>query len=241
MEPISNLHNFVARLSGDVLEAMETKFQRPRTYAAGEFLFQTGDPSDAVFQLISGEVNVGNYSPDGKELVLVKLQPGDCIGEGGATDGLPRAAHAVAVTETVARSMSREDFLVLYRQYPEISHQLLLMATQRTRVLINLISDAVLLTLKQRIVRSIKEMHISQSRQSGDGEVYIDISHEELGNKVSASRQSTSKELKYLENQGVISIRYGRIYITDLELLNKMAASLSSYVSIAPLYGKHHQ
>ena len=241
MEPISNLHNFVARLSGDVLEAMEAKFQHPRTYAAGEFLFQTGDESDVMYQLISGHINVGNYSADGKEMVLAKLQPGDCIGEGGVTDGLPRAAHAIAVTEVVAKSITREDFLVLYRQYPEISHQLLLMACQRIRLLMNLMSDAVLLTLKQRIVRSIQEMNISQSHQSGDGQVYIEISHEELGNKVSASRQSTSKELKYLENQGVISIRYGRIYITDLGSLNKMAESMGSYVSIAPLYGEHDQ
>ena len=174
-------------------------------------------------------------------MVLAKLQPGDCIGEGGVTDGLPRAAHAIAVTEVVAKSITREDFLVLYRQYPEISHQLLLMACQRIRLLMNLMSDAVLLTLKQRIVRSIQEMNISQSHQSGDGQVYIEISHEELGNKVSASRQSTSKELKYLENQGVISIRYGRIYITDLGSLNKMAESMGSYVSIAPLYGEHDQ
>jgi len=107
--------------------------------------------------------------------------------------------------------------------------------------LINLLSDAILLTLRQRVVRSIQEMYISQSSRSGDGQVYIEISHEEMGNKISASRQSTSKELKYLENQGVINIRYGRIYIADLELLNKMAASLSSYVSIAPLYGERDQ
>lgn len=241
MEPISNLHNVIARLSGNILEAMEAKFQRPRTYSAGEFLFQSGDKSDAFYQLISGEMNVGNYSPDGKELILVKLQPGDCVGEGGAIDGLPRPVHVIAITEAVVRSMPREDFLSLYRQYPEISHQLLLMATQRTRMLINLLSDAILLTLRQRVVRSIQEMYISQSSRSGDGQVYIEISHEEMGNKISASRQSTSKELKYLENQGVINIRYGRIYIADLELLNKMAASLSSYVSIAPLYGERGQ
>ena len=81
MEPISNLHNFVARLSGDDLKAMEGKFQHPRTYATGEYIFQTGDKSDMFYQLVSGNINVGNLSPDGKEIILAKLQAGDCIGE----------------------------------------------------------------------------------------------------------------------------------------------------------------
>ncbi|MCP5132012.1 MAG: helix-turn-helix domain-containing protein [Pseudomonadales bacterium] len=49
------------------------------------------------------------------------------------------------------------------------------------------------------------------------GEIYIEISHEGLSNMLGASRQSISKELKLLEREEEIELRYGKICIRDTD------------------------
>ena len=230
------MHNFVASLSDEVLIAVERHFQPSRSFEEGEFLFQTGDEADQLYQLLSGEINIGNYSYDGKELVLARLRTGDCFGEGGLIDGLPRANHAVAHTSGTVRAMKKSDFLALLGQYPEFNHQLLVKAYLRFRILMNLVSDANLLGLSNRLIRLIRHLYFSQACNADTDRRSIDISHEELGAMVVASRQSVSKELKALEKKGVIELQYGKIVVADISALSNFADSIVGYDAVAPAY-----
>ena len=236
MHPVGNLHNFILPLPSKVRKEFEARFLPPRAFSAGELLYQSGEEPELFYQLITGEVNVGNYSFEGKELVLARLQAGDCIGEAGFFDDLPRATHAIAHTPILVKGMRKADFLALYREYPEISHQLLLTAYHRIRILMGWASDANLLGLSNRLIRVLQDLYYSRSRVDEDDRRCIDISHEELGAMVVASRQSVSKELKILEQKGMIEIKYGKIYVSDIEALNQIADTIVPYQSAVSTY-----
>jgi putative ABC transport system ATP-binding protein len=78
--------------------------------APGEVLFREGDPSDAVYLVEGGEVEVVRPRPDGTEEVLATLGPGRYVGELGPLLGLPRSATARAVTGAVLRSCAPQEF-----------------------------------------------------------------------------------------------------------------------------------
>ena len=61
------------------------------TLAAGDTLFDQGDPSELIYVVDSGQVDVIRQTPDG-ELLLATLGPGDHLGEMGPLFGLPRSA-----------------------------------------------------------------------------------------------------------------------------------------------------
>ena len=61
------------------------------TLAAGATLFSQGDPSDLIYVIDSGEVDVVQRTAGG-ELLLATLGPGDHVGEMGPLFGLPRSA-----------------------------------------------------------------------------------------------------------------------------------------------------
>ena len=50
------------------------------------------------------------------------------------------------------------------------------------------------------------------------------------------SRQSISKELKALEGEGVIELRYGKIYLLDVPSLNDKYEDLMGMEQIAAVY-----
>ncbi len=238
MQLVNNLHNLFSQLPKELAQTVEKKLQPARTYAAGTILYQAGDVATMAYQIVEGEVNIGNMSHDGKELVLNVMQPGDLFGEASIIDGLPRANHAIAASELTVKGISKKDFLELYHQHPEFCHHLLLMAYQRFHILMNRASDAYLLGLPNRLVRIIESLYYSRSKKSEDGQSYIDISHEELGAMVAASRQSTNKELKVLEQEGLLQMRYGKIFVTDIEALSDKAKLAAGYEGITPTYLK---
>ena len=65
------------------------------TLAAGDTLFRQGDPSDLIYVVETGQVDVIRDTPDG-ELLLATLGPGDHLGEMGPLFGLPRSASVRA-------------------------------------------------------------------------------------------------------------------------------------------------
>lgn len=66
----------------------------------GETLFQQGEPSTAVYLLISGEVQIRIEGSDGSLRNLVTLGSGAIIGEMGPLTSEPRGATCIARTDT---------------------------------------------------------------------------------------------------------------------------------------------
>ena len=69
------------------------------TMAAGQHLFRQGDPSDLIYVVDSGRIDVVRDTPDG-EIPLASLGPGEHLGEMGPLFGLPRSASARAAVDT---------------------------------------------------------------------------------------------------------------------------------------------
>jgi putative ABC transport system ATP-binding protein len=76
----------------------------------GQVLFRQGDPSDWVYVVEAGEVELFRERPDGGEDVLRRVFTGGFFGEMGPLLRLPRSASARAVTEAKVSAQSAHDF-----------------------------------------------------------------------------------------------------------------------------------
>ncbi|MBI4027113.1 MAG: Crp/Fnr family transcriptional regulator [Verrucomicrobia bacterium] len=86
-----------------------TYFSEAHTKVLGEYaeeffcdektpLFQEGDPSDHVYLLIEGDVELLKQTKDGRQVSLGFVKAGDHFGEMGILDDKPRSASAVAAS-----------------------------------------------------------------------------------------------------------------------------------------------
>ncbi len=225
MLPINNLHNFIATLPQEIREEIERE-STWREFKDGEYIYRQGDPSNEVYELRRGNAKLCNYSHEGKEVVLFIFKPGDCFGDLGFYDQLPRLAHAVAVSSVHLRVIDGKNFGRLYKKHPALSKQININLSRRIRFLYHIAEDAATLSLQERLARTIRRMAYSHAIADHTGQLYLETSHEALGNLLGATRQSISKELRNLEQQNYIEMRYGKIFISDLEALNHTYANL---------------
>ena len=78
--------------------------------APGDSLFRQGDPSDLVYVLESGAVDVYRDLADGGIEVLTRVQPGQYFGELGPMLNLPRSASVRAAEDSVLTGYPLADF-----------------------------------------------------------------------------------------------------------------------------------
>jgi putative ABC transport system ATP-binding protein len=84
----------------------------------GQFLFRQGDPSDLVYVVQSGEIEILRERADGGEERVTVINPGGYFGELGPMLNLPRSASARARQPTVLTGHSVQQFRAERRGKP---------------------------------------------------------------------------------------------------------------------------
>jgi CRP/FNR family transcriptional regulator, cyclic AMP receptor protein len=189
---------------------------RARAYARDEVIYLRGDPGTAFYIIGSGKVKIALTSPDGKELILRRLGPGDFHGELALLDGEPRSADAISTEPSVLLILERDAFRQFLAEHPSVANKLLATMSLYLRRNAELIQDATFLDVPARLARVLLEL----AGGSGDdalppaGAVIPDrMKQAELAALVGATRESVNKCLGSFEKQGLIAYQKGQITV----------------------------
>jgi small-conductance mechanosensitive channel/CRP-like cAMP-binding protein len=89
-----------------------------RQFAPGEKVITAGDPGQSMFLLSEGLTSVLVKGEDG-DVDVATLRPGDFFGEMSLLTGDPRSATIMALSETVAFEIDKEDLIPLLDSNPD--------------------------------------------------------------------------------------------------------------------------
>src|SRR4029078_5559610 len=87
--------------------------------------FPPGNPGDALFVIVSGEVKISVPSESGEEAILTTLHEGDVFCELALLDGAPPSAKTAPLVATETVVLPRERFRELVATEPAIRDALL--------------------------------------------------------------------------------------------------------------------
>ncbi len=103
------------------------------TFAADQELFHQGDPGDAAYIIIDGEADVTVDAPGGT-IKLTTVRKNDFVGEIAILCDVPRTATVTATTELVTLCISKELFMQLVSQVPQLSVEIMRVLASRLEV-----------------------------------------------------------------------------------------------------------
>lgn len=91
-----------------------------RLVRGGETLVRQGEPSDALYVVITGRLRVVRLGEDGGTSTLYELRRGESVGEIGVITGEPRSATVVAVRDSLVGRLDRAGFDRLLAAHPAV-------------------------------------------------------------------------------------------------------------------------
>ncbi|MFL5320432.1 MAG: DUF1003 domain-containing protein [Myxococcaceae bacterium] len=103
------------------------------TFQAGQHVFRRGDPGGSIYIVSGGEVQIYLEDSTGSKIVFETAKAGDFFGELSLLDGDPRSADALAVTDTRALRVDRNDLALLFKARPDAALHVLTIMGRRIR------------------------------------------------------------------------------------------------------------
>ncbi len=97
-------------------------------YEEGDDIVREGEPGDALYLIVSGEVRVHQGGED-----VAKLTERQIVGEMSLLDSEPRSASVSALTDLTLLRISRDDFNEILGEKVEIALGIIKVLTQRQR------------------------------------------------------------------------------------------------------------
>lgn len=164
----------------------------------GEVLFQAGDPGDAVYVVVEGEVEVRNSTPDGRDVRLVALGPGALVGEMAALDGGPRSADVAATRRVRLWRIARSAMLAALEAEPKAAVALVIELSARLRVADGAISDRTVLDLAGRLARLLLT-------EAGASRL-VPLTQTEMGRRLGFSREKVNRKIHEWAREGWVEI-----------------------------------
>ena len=171
-----------------------------------------------MFIILEGRVKISRISDDGREVILSMLSDGDFFGEMSLLDGHPRSANVTATEESELLVIRREEFLQMLKDFPQIAINLLKELAQRIRKSDEHIKSLSLQDATGRVASTI--LRIAEDSgvfRKGQVEIAELPLQQDLANMAGTSRETISRVIKSLTEQGYLRKQAGKIIILDYD------------------------
>jgi|GEM_PF-2947925 len=109
-----------------ILPRLEKKY-----YSRGDVVFKEGDPSRALYLILSGQVKIIGRDEQGRHAVIMYLHAGDFFGETSLITGEARSGTAEVVIDADILAIEKEVFEDISQKEPRVLHNVIRILSQR--------------------------------------------------------------------------------------------------------------
>jgi CRP/FNR family cyclic AMP-dependent transcriptional regulator len=192
---------------------------KSRRYAKDEVVFYADESGDVFCLIRDGQVKVTMISPEGKEIILKLLGPGDFFGEMALLDDEPRSATVVATENLELITIWRNDFLQILSENFSIARKVLAELSRRLRSASSRIESLATMDVYGRLARLFLDLARDQGKVLENGYVAVTRpTHQAMANMIGTSRETVSRLIHDLMRQGLLISEGKMIYLKGTAL-----------------------
>lgn len=193
-------------------------------YNKGEYILRPGEMPSGVFFIESGLVKAFDITKYGEENLLIIRKDGEIFPLIWAVTGLERNVIYQAIVPTQTWRLSRRAFLEYLNSPGKTLAPLLDMTIEMYRLHSERIINLEYRSVRERLISFLLTLGNRFGEPFEDGiRVDVPLRQQDVASSINASRETTSRELSYLEKKGLVIARPRYIIIKDVD---KMRAYL---------------
>lgn len=201
-----------------------------RCYPPATHVLLQDDDCSAAYFVISGEVRVYRVSSEGREQVLVRLGAGQAFNTVAVFQGAStNPANVVTLSEAVLCVVSRDDLLQVVRTRSDLAMMLLRDFADRLAHFTDLVESLALHSVQQRLARFLLDRASAPADNAegpGGREKQAEVrrwTQHEIAGHLGTVRDVIGRELRAMEEAGILRIERGRIVLLSREGLAALA------------------
>lgn len=200
-----------------------------RDVAPGTYLFHQGDPPRAGYLVLRGRLKIAQVTPEGHEIIVATLGPGDIAGLIALLARIPYPAAAQAAEATRVLVWHAEVFWALLERHPRLALNALRVLAGRFRELQDRYRELATERVEQRVARCLLRLARKFGRRE-DERVVIDypLSREDIAELTGTTLYTVSRILRRWEEQGIVALARQRVAILSPHGLVALAEGESS-------------
>lgn len=196
-----------------------------RSYGPRAFIFRAGDDPRGFYFVRRGRVRILRMGRDGREQTLRLAMAGDTFGEVPVLDHQPAPATVETLEPAEIVFIPAESFVRSIREQPEVALRVLLHFAHRIRSFTELVEQISLQTVQARLARYLYQVAREEGRPGAEGGVVIrrPITQQDMASIVGSVREVVSRNLRQLQEDGVLSVTRKEIIVHDMAALRELA------------------
>ncbi|MGO9013698.1 MAG: Crp/Fnr family transcriptional regulator [Dissulfurispiraceae bacterium] len=197
---------FFAGLSLDEVEELRHVIV-DKHFSRNNIIFIEEDTQRYMYAIISGRVKAVHIGEDGKEHILAVHKAGDWFGEMALLDGKTAPATVIAMEDTRILILSRKVFEEYLLTNNKMLKQIISFLCLRLRDAWIMLKVMSLSRSEDRIRTVLKLLGVQYGVKDGRGTIInIKLTHQDIANYASVSRETVTRFLNKLAKDGEIEI-----------------------------------
>lgn len=186
-------------------------------FARKEQITFDNSSEDYIYLVKSGRVKISYLSPEGKEIIVTILHPGDMY-------SLHSEANATVLEQAQVLYISSKGLRKILTDKPKMAAGLF----KILGIILKNTNDALLNLAFKEVNSRLASLLLKTAREKGvlteQGiEFHLGLTHEEIASIISSSRQTVTTILKRFVSSGIISVHKKKYIIRNMDMLVAMS------------------
>lgn len=204
-------------MDSKISDTIQTFFSqyRVRKYAKGQVLILNGDDTDHVYHLVSGRVKQYDVTYRGDEVILNVFKPPAFFPMSLAINKTPNPYTYQAETDVELHQVPADDVVRFLKDNPDVTFDLLSRVYRGMDGVLGRMAHLMASSAKGRLMFELLIAARRFGEKHDNGQISIEMSETDLAARAGLTRETVSREMKKLANDGYITLKSGVVTIKD--------------------------
>ncbi len=194
------------------------------TFKRDKILFIQEDPADVFYVLIQGRIKLSQLTPEGDQVTLHYLNPGDAFGIIAVLREINYPVTAQAVEDCECLAWTKDKAKKWISTYPQIALNSIRILSKFILNFQDRIRELSTERVERRIARSLLRLAVHSGKQTENGiALGFKITRQDIAEMSGTTLYTVSRTLSKWETMGMVESRSGSILIREPHKLNNIA------------------